>query len=68
MEHVYNFLLLAAFVPLARLVMHEQLAPLTWLAGAKLPEMPLLTGLGLEAWSGSQEFLIFCGRLLATHS
>lgn len=65
---IFQFSIVSCICSTARLVMHEQLAPLTWLAGAKLPEMPLLTGLGLEAWSGSQEFLIFYGRLLATHS
>ena len=33
-----------------RLVLYEQLAPSTWLAGAKLPELTLLTTLSLEAW------------------
>ena len=37
---------------LGRLVMYEQLAPFTWLSGAKLPELPLLTELALEAWLG----------------
>jgi hypothetical protein len=38
--------------------MYEQLAPLTWLAGAKLPELPLLAGLGLEVWLGAQSLQV----------
>jgi len=41
---------IACVARICRLVMYEQLAPLTWLAGAKLPELPLLAGLGLEVW------------------
>eukprot|EP00435_Cladocopium_sp_Y103_P010822 s5238_g2.t2 len=41
---------IACVARICRLVMYEQLAPLTWLAGAKLPELPLLTGVGLEVW------------------
>lgn len=39
--------------------MYEQLAPLTWLAGAKLPELPLLAGLGLEVWLGAQSLQVW---------
>lgn len=37
--------------------MYEQLAPFKWLAGAKLPELPVLTELGLEVWWGAQGHL-----------